>query len=139
MRLVTLVDTGPLVSMFDRSDKHHKWTVATLATITGALVTCEPVLTEACFLLKRHYGSTDSIFKLLARGLLRIDFDLGVEHKRVQQLMGRYADLPTSLADACLVRMAELSSNSRIMTLDSDFAVYRQHGRQAIPMLMPLA
>ena len=137
MTLVTLVDTGPLVAMFDRNDKHHKWTVATLASIAGTLITCEPVLTEACFLLKRHYGTTDSIFELLARELLRIDFDLASEYKRVRQLMRRYADLPTSLADASLVRMAELSPNSRIMTLDSDFAIYRQHGRQAIPLLTP--
>ena len=137
MTIVTLVDTGPLVAMCDRNDAHHKWTVASLASVTGALTTCEPVLTEACFLLKRNYGGADAMFELLGRDLLRIDFDLGSEYKRVQQLMGRYADLPTSLADACLVRMAELVPNSRVMTLDRDFSIYRRHGRQSIPLLSP--
>ena len=139
MTVVTLVDTGPLVAMFDRSDKHHKWTVASLASVTGALTTCEPVLAETCFLLKRNYGSADIVFNLLARNLLRIDFSLGGEHKRVQQLMARYEDLPISLADACLVRMAEQMPSSRVMTLDRDFSIYRRHGRQLIPLLAPFA
>ncbi len=137
MTVVTLVDTGPLVAMCDRNDAHHKWTVASLTSVNGALTTCEPVLTEACFLLKRNYGGADAMFELLGRDLLCIDFDLGSEYKRVQQLMGRYADLPTSLADACLVRMAELIPNSRVMTLDRDFSIYRRHGRQSIPLLSP--
>ena len=137
MTIVTLVDTGPLVAMCDRADTHHKWTVASLESVAGALTTCEPVLTEACFLLKRHYGGADAIFELLDHDLLCIEFDLAAEYKRVQQLMSRYADLPVSLADACLVRMTELIPNARVMTLDSDFMVYRRHGRQAIPLLSP--
>ena len=139
MTIVTLVDTGPLVAMCDRNDAHHKWTTATLASVSGALTTCEPVLTEACFLLKRNYGDADAIFELLGRDLLCIDFDLASEHKRVQQLMSRYSDLPSSLADTCLVRMAELIPNSRVMTLDRDFSIYRRHGRQIIPLLSPFA
>ena len=137
MTLVTLVYTGPLVAMCDRTDSHHKWTVAALGSITGALTTCEAVLTEVCFLLKRNYGRIDAIFDLLDQDLLCVDFDFASEHRRVQQLMNRYADLPASLADACLVRMTELIPNSRVMTLDRDFTVYRRHGRQAIPLLSP--
>ena len=137
MTIVTLVDTGPLVAMLDRNDAHHKWMVASLASVTGALTTCEPVLTEVCFLLKRNYGAADAVFELLGQDLLRIEFDLASEYKRVQQLMGRYADLPVSLADACLVRMAELIPDSRVMTLDRDFTIYRRHGRQTIPLLSP--
>ena len=78
-----------------------------------------------------------AIFDLLDQDLLCVDFDFASEHRRVQQLMNRYADLPTSLADACLVRMTELIPNSRVMTLDRDFTIYRRHGRQAIPLLSP--
>lgn len=137
MTVVTLVDTGPLVAMCDRADAHHQWTVAALQSVKGALTTCEAVLTETCFLLKRHYGRADAIFELLENDLLCVEFDLGAEYKRVQQLMNRYADLPTSLADACLVRMTELIPHSRVMTLDQDFTIYRRHGRQAIPLVAP--
>ena len=139
MMVVTLVDTGPLVAMCNRRDAHHAWTLASLSSVTGALTTCEPVLTEACFLLKQAFGAADELFEMIERGLLRIEFSVAAEYKRVQQLMNRYADLPTSLADACLVRMAELHPSSRIMTLDHDFNVYRKHGRQAIPLLAPYA
>lgn len=137
MSAVTLVDTGPLVAMCDRRDAHHAWAVATLGTIAGPLATCEAVLAETCFLLKQQFGGAEEIFELLRRGLLQIRFDLSNEHERVGQLLRRYADLPTSLADACLVRMAEQFPSSRVMTVDRDFLVYRRHGRQVIPLLSP--
>jgi len=136
---VTLVDTGPLIALFDRRDVHHDWTVATLGSVIGPLATCEAVLTETCFLLKRQFGGAEEIFELLGRGLLQIRFDLANEHERVGQLLKRYADLPTSLADACLVRMAEVIPSARLMTLDRDFLVYRKLGRQLIPLLTPFA
>lgn len=51
--------------------------------------------------------------------------------------MDRYANLPMSLADGCMVRLAELASESWIWTLDNDFRIYRKHGRQTIPLLIP--
>ncbi len=110
-----------------------------MGAIVGPLTTCEAVLTETCFLLKQQFGGAEEVFELLDRGLVQIRFELKAEHERVAQLMKRYADLPMSLADACLVRMAEAIPASRILTLDKDFTVYRRHGRQIIPLLAPFA
>lgn len=137
--MVSLVDTGPLVAMCNQRDTHHDWTIATIASINGPITTCEAVLTESCFLLKKQFGRAQELFELLQRGLLQIRFDLDTEHERVGQLLKRYADLPTSLADACLIRTAEVIPSSRVMTLDPDFLVYRRHGRQVIPLLAPFA
>jgi predicted nucleic acid-binding protein len=52
-------------------------------------------------------------------------------------LMRKYGDVPMSLADACLVRLAEIIPHSIVLTLDRDFTVYRKHGRQVIPLLIP--
>ena len=139
MSAVILVDTGPLVALFDKRDKYHAWTVAALGATVGPLTTCEAVLTEVCFLLKQQFGGAEEVFELLDRGLLQLRFDLRAEHERVAQLMKRYGDLPMSLADACLVRMAETIPASRVMTLDKDFTVYRRHGRQVIPLLARFA
>ena len=139
MSAVILVDTGPLVALFDKRDKYHAWTVAALGSTVGPLTTCEAVLTEVCFLLKQQFGGAEEVFELLDRGLLQLRFDLRAEHERVAQLMKRYGDLPMSLADACLVRMAETIPASRVMTLDTDFTVYRRHGRQVIPLLARFA
>lgn len=74
---------------------------------------------------------------LLSRGALRIAFRLEDNVDLVARLMGRYASVPMSLADACLVRMAEQHPDSRVLTLDRDFRLYRKHGRHAIPLIMP--
>lgn len=55
----------------------------------------------------------------------------------MERLVARYANIPMSFADACLVRMSELHSDMTIVTVDDDFTVYRRHGRDVIPVLMP--
>ena len=139
MTAVTLVDTGPIVAFCNARDAMHGWTLDSFASISDSIVTCESVISEACFLLKRSGGNVDAVFEMIERGALRIQFDLAAEATRIRQLMKRYADLPTSLADACLVRLSELIPDSRVMTLDRDFTVYRRHGRQSIPLLAPFA
>ena len=64
-------------------------------------------------------------------------FDLDAEIQAVAALMDRYANVPMSLADACLVRMAELHANSRILTLDGDFRIYRKNGREPLDAVLP--
>ena len=61
--------------------------------------------------------------------------DLGINE--VLALMEKYADVPMSFADACLVRMTEVSSEPMLLTTDTDFRIYRRHGRKAIPYVMP--
>ena len=64
-----------------------------------------------------------------------LDLDNDVES--VLKLLQKYADVPMSLADACLVRMTETFSDPVILTTDSDFRIYRRHSRQVIPCVMP--
>ena len=66
-----------------------------------------------------------------------VDFHLDSELQAVRKLMVKYASVPMPLADACLVRMAELDKGRSIVTLDSDFHVYRRHGRKTIALLRP--
>jgi predicted nucleic acid-binding protein len=101
------------------------------------LLVCEPVLTEAAYLLTRQFGTADDLFELLERGLLELAFELHDHRTAVRALMRRYRTTPMSLADACIVRMAELHANRVVWTLDSDFAIYRKNGRQVIPTLRP--
>ena len=54
-----------------------------------------------------------------------------------EELLRRYRNVPMSLADACLVRLSELYGDCAVLTLDSDFRIYRRHGRQVIPVLAP--
>ncbi len=131
------VDTGPLVAVVDRRDRHHDWVRDLLDTVQPPLLTCEPVLTEACFLLKRVGGGQDAILGLVGKQLVACRFRLETELASIRSLMRKFANVPMSLADACLVRMTELSPDPVVLTFDSDFNVYRRNRRQTVPTIMP--
>lgn len=101
------------------------------------LETCEAVFSEACYLLQQVPGGPEAVLELITKGLVVVSFSLQDEAKAIQRLILRYADLPMDLADACMVRLAELHEPSLIFTLDSDFRIYRKHGRTALPILLP--
>lgn len=133
----TLLDAGPLVAYLSDRDKWHTWAVKQFANLRPPLVSCEAVLSEACFLVRRNGGGAADVLRLLQRRAFEIAFNLETEVLAVETLMRRYADTPISLADACLVRLSELHRDCRVLTLDSHFTRYRRHGRQLIPLLAP--
>ncbi len=137
MRGATLLDTGPLVTFLAAGLKYHGWVCGQWQRLRPPLLTCEPVLTEAAFLLKREGRESDPLFALLERGVLRVGMEIEDQLADVRALMRRYRDRPMSLADACLVRLAELHPGGVIFTLDADFRIYRRHGTKVIPVLMP--
>jgi uncharacterized protein len=130
-------DTSAIVSVLRENEQYHGWAVATLREIAKPIVTCEAVIAEACFLLGGSKGGTAALLGQIREGMIRIDFSLADEIERVTQLISKYKDVPMSLADGCLVRMAELMADSAIFTLDSDFRVYRKNVRHMIPVIMP--
>jgi predicted nucleic acid-binding protein len=125
------------VSFLGSGLRHHAWAVEQWKRLRPPLLTCEPVLTEAAFLLKREGRDTDAIFELLERGVMRIAFGVQKEQADLRSLMQRYRNRPMSLADACLVRLSEVHADAEVFTLDSDFRIYRRHGNKVIPVRMP--
>ena len=132
-----ILDTGPLVALLNRRDRYHAWARDRFADIEPPLATCEAVVVEACHLLRQQPAGERIVLDVLRRGVVEIDFALRDEVLPVQELRTRYASVPMDLADACLVRMAELRSGSVVLTVDSDFAIYRIHGRRVIPTISP--
>lgn len=100
-------------------------------------LTCEAVVTEACFLLQNVYGGEAAVISFVQKGIIHLPFRLSEEAGAVEDLMLRYQSVPMSLADACLVRMAELYQKSELLTFDSDFRIYRQNRNQLISVIMP--
>jgi len=137
MKTSVVIDTGPLVAFLNRRDTWHGWVKKQLSEIEPPLLTCESVISEVCFLLRKIQEGPAAILELLERGLMTVPFRLENEISSIRKLMKRYRDVPISLADACLVRMAEQHGESEVLTLDSDFRIYRKHGRQIIPTIMP--
>ncbi|MBN1608115.1 MAG: PIN domain-containing protein [Polyangiaceae bacterium] len=136
MRTVIL-DTGPLVALLNRRERQHAWASRVLDLIEPPVFTCDAVLSEACFLLRTVEGGSDAVLELVARGIVRSDFRVTGEIGAVRALMKKFRDVPMSLADACLVRMTELDPQSAVLTLDSDFGLYRRNRRQLVPIISP--
>lgn len=132
-----IVDTGPLVAMLVKTDAQHAWAVERLRELPPPFLTCEPVLAEVAHLVRRVRRGLDRFVDLLMSDLLRVELDLMLERAAIGRLLRKYADRPMSLADACLVRLAEQHDKASILTIDGDFAVYRKHGRRVIPLIAP--
>ena len=132
-----VVDTGPIVAFLHEGERHHDWAVEQFSTLPLPFITCEAVIVEATFLLRRSNRSHEKLLDLITSDALMIGFDLEGEAEVVSALMTRYSNVPMDLADACLVRMAEQHANSTVLTLDSDFHIYRKHRREVISVIMP--
>lgn len=132
-----LLDTGPLVSFLVPGSQHHDWAVEQWKLVRPPFLTCEPVLTEAAFLLQRDGTRASALFALLERGVIKVALNVQDEYPDLRALTQRYRNRPMSLADACLVRLSELHPTAEVLTLDSDFRIYRRHGNRVIPVRMP--
>jgi predicted nucleic acid-binding protein len=135
MATSALVDAGFLVALLSRRDGNHRWAAAQAPRVPPPWMTCEAVLSEASHLLWRH--GTRSLASLLRRGALVCGYRFADDTDAVLKLLEKYADVPMSFADACLVRMTETLNDPVLLTTDADFRIYRRHGRQIIPCVLP--
>jgi len=132
-----LLDTGVIVAWLDKAELHHKECVKVLGKLKGQLITCEPVITEACYLLRNVKGASESILANIEQHVFQVPWILSGNEQRIVELMKKYSKVPMDFADACLVNMAEQFETSEILSLDSDFKVYRWKGRKEFKVLIP--
>ena len=137
MKENVILDTGPLVAFLNRRDRYHDWALEYWDQIQPSMLTCEAVISEACFLLAGIDTSVDSVMEMIQRKIIAISFHLDMHIEPVKKLLLKYRSVPMSLADACLIKMSEQHPQSRIFTLDSDFNLYRKNRRRIIPTIMP--
>lgn len=128
-----IADTGFLVAFFNRRDAYHQWAVGLAELISEPLLTCQAVLAESAY----HLRSSDVVLKAVKTGLVRDAFDFTAHFARLCQLAVTYQDRGPDLADLCLICLSETHTTLPIITVDSDFKVYRRFGRQVIPTSMP--
>jgi predicted nucleic acid-binding protein len=132
-----LTDSSPLVALLNKNDAYHRWAREQFDHVPCPVWTCEGAIAEASYLLQADGISPWSVIELLEKKILAIQFDLSLNVDRVLSLMKKYADTPMDFVDACLVAMTEEKSNCKLLTLDSDFKIYRRFERQTIPLIAP--
>jgi len=94
------------------------------------------VVAESCYLVRKLRGAVEAILRNVGTGVFRIPFHLESSSEVVERHMARYADHPMGLADACLVQMADELGTGEILTLDSDFEIYRWRRNRKFRNLM---
>jgi len=135
--MTVLLDTGPWVALLSRNDTHHRWAVEQFRRLPPPLLSCEAVVAETCFLLRRSGFDPSLALQFIERGVVQLPFVLQEQIGSVSTLFKRYENVPASLADAALIRLAEINDSPLLLTTDSDFQIYRRHGRQMIPLVQP--
>ena len=133
-----LVDTGFLVAVYDRSDSYHSRCMRAHEAVDNPLATCEPVIAESLHLLRFVRGAAGALLASIEQGALDIQFKLSSSVARVHKILEKYVDTPASLADACLIQMADELDTGDILTLDSDFRHYRWRRNRPFSLLVPL-
>ena len=136
-----LVDSGPLLALFNAADHWHARVVAWLQAHPAlGLVSTWPVLTEVCALLARRVHNPAALDFLLwvERGALQVDAPAEASLAQMRRIAQRFADLPLDLADASIAEAAERLGLRRILSIDAEFDVYRDaRGRPLVNLLRP--
>lgn len=109
--MAVLLDTGPWVAFLSRNDTHHKWAVEQFRRLPPPLLSCEAVVAETCFLLKRSGFDPSLPLQFIERGVVQLPFVLQEQIGSVSSLFKRYENVPASLADAALIRLAEIKDS----------------------------
>ncbi|MHB8524382.1 MAG: type II toxin-antitoxin system VapC family toxin [Limisphaerales bacterium] len=129
-----ILDAGPLIAALNRQDAHHRWACETLERLGPPFYSCPEAMTEAAAIT----GRPAAIVEMIQSEEIILNFDLSDQTAGVLRLLKKYADREMDLADACIVRMSELTRDCRVVTVDrGDFAVYRRNGRDRIPVITP--
>ena len=128
-----IADAGFLVAFLNRKDRYHHWALDIAREVETPLLTCEAALAEAAY----HVQSSSHILSLLESGLIQLRFDLASAWPRVKLLASRYADRNPDLADLCLICLSEDFPHHEVVTVDSDFVIYRRWEREIIPTRRP--
>jgi len=134
----TLLDSGVIVGLLDRSEVHHARCASALQELDGPLVTCEAVIAESCYLLRALPGAPETVIENVERGIFQIPFQLSRSAHPVRQVLRKYLDRPMDFADACLVQLADELNTGDILTLDRDFELYRWRRTRPFRMLIAL-
>jgi predicted nucleic acid-binding protein len=135
----TLIDAGPLIALFDKSDQFHKNALAFIKSINNPLITTWPVVTEVFHMLSFSTRVQINFLTWISRGGLQL---LEIEETNIFRLIdlcSKYDDVPMDLADATLIIASEITGVKEIASIDSDFYIYRNIRNQYLTNIFPLA
>lgn len=142
MRSAVVVDSGPLIALFDRDDAYHKRVVAFIGAHPRLrLITTWAVLNETSALLGSRVGKAAELDFLtwVERGGVALAPQETTALVQIRALVEKYRDLPFDFADASVAVLAEQTGVSQVLTLDRDFEIYKDARGKRLKNVLPLA
>jgi len=132
----TIIDSGPIIALFDKSDKHHDQVLNFLQSFKGELITSWAVITEVSHMLDFNLNVQIDFLKWIEVGGIEV-FDIPQnEIANIRVMMEKYLDIPMDLADATLMYIANKENIKNIVSIDSDFDIYRTLKKQSLVNLL---
>ena len=131
-----LIDSGPLIALFDASDHYHEKSVDFIKSNKYQMVTTIASITETLHMLDFNRNAQIDFLEWIERGAVEIYPIEGDDFQRLKELIEKYSDLPMDFADACLVYVAEQFGISDIVTVDRDFTIYRIKGKKSFKTIL---
>ena len=125
-----LIDSGPLIALFDRSDKYHQASTEFIKKNRSELVTTIASITEVLHLLDFSRNAQVDFLSWVDSGAVTVESITADDFQRIRELIVKYSGLPMDFADACLVFLGEKMNISKVATIDRDFDVYRLKGKR---------
>ena len=120
-----IVDSGPLIALFDSSDKYHKRAVDFIKRNKRPLISTTPVITEVVYLLDFHVNAQLDFLEWVYRGGVEIADLKKIDISRIKDLMKKYQNIPMDFADGSVISICERFDTNLVATVDSDFEIYR--------------
>ncbi len=121
----TIIDAGPVIALFDKDDQHHQVLINFMQKFEGRLISTWPVLTEVYYMLDFNKQVQHDFLSWVSEGGIEV---VGLEQwqlLKIREIMDKYSDMPADFADASLLVAAESRKLDSIISLDSDFEVFR--------------
>ena len=125
MKNTVLIDSGPLIALFDKSDRYHQEVLSFLKSFNGKLVTTWAVLTEVSHMLDFNLQVQIDFLKWIELGAVEVYEITQNDLTTIIVMMEKYTNVPMDLADASLMFVAHKEDIRKIVSIDSDFDIYR--------------
>ena len=132
----TIIDSGPIIALFDKSDKYHHSVLRFIESFNGELITSWSVITEVSHMLDFNLKVQIDFLKWIELGGIKLYDIPQSEIVNIRSMMEKYLDIPMDLADATLMYIANKEKIKNIISIDSDFDIYRTLKKQSLNNLL---
>lgn len=132
----TIIGSRPLIALFDKNDKYHKIVLHFLEGFQGEFITTWSVITEVTHMLDFNLNVQIDFLKWIELGAMTIYNIEQQELREIIRMMSKYTDVPMDLADSTLMYVAQKENIQNIVSIDSDFDIYRTIKKQALCNLL---